>query len=182
MDKTEKGEEHIKHAVRGFSATLMQYQEVPVPVVVVENAVEQNEENGKVWKIPNALIKCEEPLKEMYDLEEDDERFLRTFQEGSLTPGMFESLIDKLERLTGYQEDYFNVVPIEKVKVEVKDVPPKILEAVYGYWVAKRFRLGKVRNFFFSLIYFFFCNIFKYFLMVSCKGIISSFCDASKLV
>ena len=143
MDKKEKGEEHIKHAVQSFSATDRAFQAVPVPESFSVLDKEEEEDEGD-WRMPEGLIEHDEPVAEMYDVEEDDANFIATFSKDSqLDAEVFEKIVDKLERLTGYQPDFCNVVAVAKAREELPDVRAELVDAVYGYWKMKRYRLGK---------------------------------------
>ena len=148
MDKDEKREEHIRNAIKG--------EAIPVPVIA-EVAVEQ----AGTWRRPKRLISVDEP-DEPYDLQDDDEAFLKAYNErwlpsrraqevlgagavaAPLRAEVMEEIVERLERLTGREKDLTKVVPLSTVHEELATVAPvSVLDAVHGYWYMKRLRLGK---------------------------------------
>jgi hypothetical protein len=103
------------------------------------------------WARPEALIVGEErDWPESYDIDaEDDQLFLDGYNRYAaakrlpeLTAEAMESMVNKLERLTGKQIDYRSVVTVQKARQELQDHPVAVA-AVHGYWYFKRLRLGR---------------------------------------
>ncbi len=105
------------------------------------------------WVQPEALIVGEErDWPESYDFDAEDDqlfldgynRFARAKRLPELTTEAMERMMDKLERLTGRQVDYRNVVGLSKVRQELETAGhPVAITAVHGYWYFKRLRLGR---------------------------------------
>lgn len=147
----------MKDAIRGYSATNLRFEEIPVPHITVVPG--WDDAQVVVWEYPKALIAAHKPLEECYDLEEDDEAWLNVYRtrwksvavarrlEGhdfDLTATVMEKLIDILETRTGKRDEPDSVIELETVMPELRPVAPaSVATHVYWYWYGKRLRLGK---------------------------------------
>ncbi|CAG5053087.1 unnamed protein product [Parnassius apollo] len=131
MEKEEESEHHLQRAISGTGLI------IPTPEVCEVNDLEFYERCYPAdYKMPKQHIHMqllwEEQEVPEYDIDSEDERWLKQQRHPELTELKFEQMMDKLERSSGQ-----TVVTLNEAKLLLERQDDLVI-AVYDYWLNKR--------------------------------------------
>lgn len=131
MEKEEESEHHLQRAISGTGLI------IPTPEVCQVSDIEFYERcYPPDYKMPKQHIHMQPLWEEQeapeYDIDTEDERWLKQQRHPELTELKFEQMMDKLEKSSGQ-----TVVTLNEAKL-LLDRNDDLVIAVYDYWLTKR--------------------------------------------
>ncbi|XP_034838529.1 uncharacterized protein E(Pc) isoform X2 [Maniola hyperantus] len=135
MEKEEESEHHLQRAISGTGLI------IPTPEVCQVSDVEFYERcYPPDYKMPKQHIHMQPLWEEQetpeYDIDTEDERWLKQQRRPELTELKFEQMMDKLEKSSGQ-----TVVTLNEAKLLLERHDDLVI-AVYDYWLNKRLNTG----------------------------------------
>ncbi|CAH2229355.1 jg17103 [Pararge aegeria aegeria] len=135
MEKEEESEHHLQRAISGTGLI------IPTPEVCQVSDVEFYERcYPPDYKMPKQHIHMQPLWEEQetpeYDIDTEDERWLKQQRRPELTELKFEQMMDKLEKCSGQ-----TVVTLNEAKMLLERHDDLVI-AVYDYWLNKRLNTG----------------------------------------
>ncbi|KAJ8704613.1 hypothetical protein PYW07_011801 [Mythimna separata] len=136
MEKEEESEHHLQRAISGTGLI------IPTPEVCQVSDLEFYERcYPPDYKMPKQHIHMQPLWEEQeapeYDIDTEDERWLKQQRHPELTELKFEQMMDKLEKSSGQ-----TVVTLNEAKLLLERNDDLVI-AVYDYWLNKRLNTGR---------------------------------------
>ncbi|XP_050673544.1 enhancer of polycomb homolog 1 isoform X2 [Leptidea sinapis] len=135
MEKEEESEHHLQRAISGSGLI------IPTPEVARADVMFYERCYPPDYKMPKQHIHMQPLWEEQetpeYDMDSEDERWLKQQRLPELTELKFEQMMDKLEKSSGQ-----TVVTLNEAKLLLERQDDLII-AVYDYWLNKRLTTEK---------------------------------------